>query len=712
MVQSVIIINNSNFNKQNNNGNSFIYKFPKQITFNPMDKIGIQSASLFNTFYNISSKLNNNKMSIVFPCNNPSGGSTAVIQGYIGNSVQFTGEIENPPAFEFSGGTILSSNTSSFNGFVGGAKITFTNAFISNTTLTLVNPNSAPAGISTGMYINGSSVSITSINSTVNGANTYTTYTLSNSSLSPVGSSVSPVNTIFACGAGKNLYATSTGTKVLPLLTNPITTLSSGQIFVRGTGLSPQAIKQTMILTSAATYTLLDSASNIYVPSSQITAGVSSFILTGTSTATVFNGMTFTYWGITYTITQTVVQGTLYTLTLDKFAGVFPSTTLYNVGIPNNSFSILTVSGDPLGNGIYLPNGSVMTLSGAGVNTNVTILGIFSSTGISQGVAGIYKISYNPNTVTGTMTVNDSVTNNNILYVNSLVGTITNGMIFKISGRSITIGNQYSGTSGSVGSYFISTPSGTIPSIYPQQLTASASFSTDITVPIVIPDGYYTADTLNKYLQQVMIGNKIYITDGINAQTSLFYIEITQNTAYYSLQVNIHPLPSSLSSSQALPIGASWTLINDGTKYNPQLIINEGLQEWFGFSSTTSDIYTSYDINKFLYIPKAVTTLNGVDLYYLSDVCPKVNTINSLVLCCNLINSEYSIPSNVFFNIPLNASFGNMIVVNPFDPSLCNVRGGMEQNIEISFFDTNFNPVAIRDIDVTLTLVIQKSDIY
>ena len=467
-----------------------------------------------------------------------------------------------------------------------------------------------------------------------------------------------------------------------------------------------------MILTSAATYTLLDSASNIYVPSSQITAGVSSFILTGTSTATVFNGMTFTYSGITYTITQTVVQGTLYTLTLDKFAGVFPSTTLYNVGIPNNSFSILTVSGDPLGNGIYLPNGSVMTLSGAGVNTNVTILGIFSSTGISQGEAGIYKISYNPNTVTGTMTVNDSVTNNNILYVNSLVGTITNGMIFKISGRSITIGSQISGTSGSVGTYNISTPSATIPSIYPQQLTASASFSTNITVPIVIPDGYYTADTLNKYLQQVMIGNKIYITDGINAQTSLFYIEITQNTAYYSLQVNIHPLPSSLSSSQALPIGASWTLINDGTKYNPQLIINEGLQEWFGFSSTTSDIYTSYDINKFLYIPKAVTTLNGVDLYYLSDVCPKVNTINSLVLCCNLINSEYSIPSNVFFNIPLNASFGNMIVVNPFDPSLCNVRGGMEQNIEISFFDTNFNPVAIRDIDVTLTLVINKSDIY
>lgn len=717
MVQSVIIINNSNFNKQNSNGNSFIYKFPKQITFNPMDKIGIQSASLFNTFYNISSKLNNNKMSIVFPCNNPSGGSTAIFQGYIGNSVQFTGEIENPPNFEINGSTILTDNTTIFTGFVGGTKITFPNSYISNTTLTLVNPNSAPAGITTGMYINGTSVSITSINSTVNGANTYTTYTLSNSTLSPLGSSVSPVNTIFACGAGKNVYFTqsaATGTKLIGNIAVPpaTATVVTGQIFVRGSGLPSQAIKEITVTTSVATYTLLDSASNIYVASGQITAGVSSTTFIGTSTGTIFPGMSFTYWGNTSTIIQSSVQGTLYTLSLDKFTGVFPGTTLNNVGIPNNSFSILTVSGDPIGNGIYLPSGATMTLSGLGVNTNVTILGIFTSIGISVGVAGIYKISYNPNTVTGTMTVNDSVTNNNILYISSLVGTIINGMIFKISGRSITIGNQISGTSGSVGSYFISTPSGTIPSIYPQQLTASSSFSTDITIPFIIPDGYYTADTLNKYLQQVMIGNKIYLTDGVNAQTSLFYIEITQNVAYYSLQVNIHPLPSTLSSSQALPIGASWTLINDGTKYNPQLIINEGLQEWFGFSSTTSDIYTTYDINKFLYIPKAVTTLNGVDLYYLSDQCPKINTINSLVLCCNLINSEYSIPSNVFFNIPLNASFGNMIVINPFDPSLCNVRGGMEQNIEISFFDTSFNPVAIRDIDITLTLVIHKSDIY
>jgi hypothetical protein len=50
--------------------------------------------------------------------------------------------------------------------------------------------------------------------------------------------------------------------------------------------------------------------------------------------------------------------------------------------------------------------------------------------------------------------------------------------------------------------------------------------------------------------------------------------------------------------------------------------------------------------------------------------------------------------------------------VNPFDPSLCNVRGGFESNIEITIFDTDFNPISIRDTDITLTLVIYRSDIY
>jgi hypothetical protein len=210
-----------------------------------------------------------------------------------------------------------------------------------------------------------------------------------------------------------------------------------------------------------------------------------------------------------------------------------------------------------------------------------------------------------------------------------------------------------------------------------------------------------------------MISNNLYLTDGVNGQTSLFYIEIAQNPTFYALQVNIHPLPTTLSSTQSYPTSAQWTLLNNGIKYNPQLILPLEIQSWFGYAPSAQDLNIMYDeYFKDMAIPRTVTSLNGVDLYYLSNVCPKLNSVNSLVLCCNLINSDFSIPSNLFFNIPLSASFGNLITISPFDPSLCNVRGGFESNIEITIFDTDFNPISIRDTDITLTLVIYRSDIY
>ena len=424
--------------------------------------------------------------------------------------------------------------------------------------------------------------------------------------------------------------------------------------------------------------------------------------------------MTFTFNNVVYTITQSSVQGTLYTLSLDKVVGIFPTTSISNVGIPNNSFSILTVSGTPSGNGIYLPSSTAtMTISGVGINSNVQVLDQLSTIGTSSGVAGTYKISYNPNTLPITMIANDGMTNNSVLYISSLAGgSIISGMSFQIGARTIIIGNQITGNTGSVGTYNISTTTGFIPSIYPQQITASSSFSNNITLNFSIPDGYYTADTMNKYLQQMMISNNLYLTDGVNGQTSLFYLEIAQNPAFYALQVNVHPLPTTLSNTQSYPVGAKWTLLNDGTKYNPQLILPVEIQSWFGYSSTIQDFNIGFDAYNNMSIPKSITALNGMDYYYLSTVCPKLNSINSLVLCCNLINSDFSIPSNLFFNIPLSASFGNLITVNPFDPSLCNVRGGYESNIEITIFDTDFNPISIRDTDITLTLVINRSDIY
>jgi len=172
--------------------------------------------------------------------------------------------------------------------------------------------------------------------------------------------------------------------------------------------------------------------------------------------------------------------------------------------------------------GIFL-QGSTMTLSGTGVNSGVTVLDQLSSSGSETGVAGVYKTNYNPNTAVQTMTANDSVTNNANLYVSSITsGTIIPGMIFKIGSQYFNIDSVISS-----GVYGISS-TGQIPSIYPQTITTSLSFSNSIVVNVRIPDGYYTAEALNYYLQNIMIANNCYLTDSTGTGINTYYFEIMQ----------------------------------------------------------------------------------------------------------------------------------------------------------------------------------------
>ena len=127
--ENVLVINSSHFVNGNGN-NKFVYKFQPAFNFSSYDKIGVQSLSIFNSFYNISAALGNNQMTLNFPCFNPNGSSSAVFEGSIGNAVQFEGQISNPINIEINGATI--TQTSTFTGFIGSAKNTGFTGYISN----------------------------------------------------------------------------------------------------------------------------------------------------------------------------------------------------------------------------------------------------------------------------------------------------------------------------------------------------------------------------------------------------------------------------------------------------------------------------------------------------------------------------------------------------------------------------------------------------
>ena len=447
-------------------------------------------------------------------------------------------------------------------------------------------------------------------------------------------------------------------------------------------------------------------------------------MFSGFSDGVIYNGMQFFY-GSTVTITANSLLGSTYTLQLDKIIGVFPSQTISNVGIPQNSFSILTVSGAVNGAGIYLP-GVNMKLAGDGIGSNVFVQSQISSAALLTGVAGVYRISYNPNIQVEQMTANNGVTNNTILYVNSIAsGAIRPGMQFELNGSYITIESVGYVSLAGVGTYNISSPSGSIPSMYPTTISASSSFSTSIDLSITIPDGFYDATSLNYILQNTCIANNLYLTDSTGSGINTYFLEVLQNSTYYGFQINIYPLPQRMPQTLTYPSGAAWTLLNNSNVYTPQLILPPALQKYFGFSSNivsksggkiTIDPSTGY-----MLIPSSTTSLQTsspnsylnnmqsvVSTYtFVSDICPNINWVNSLVMDCNLICSKYnSERSNTFFSIPLSASFGNLITIGPFPPCLCNIYGGNYQSIELSFYDTFGAPINVRDSDATITLVL------
>ena len=145
------------------------------------------------------------------------------------------------------------------------------------------------------------------------------------------------------------------------------------------------------------------------------------------------------------------------------------------------------------------------------------------------------------------------------------------------------ITGQVGTNTGLSGAYNITTPSNVNPSIYPQQISASCSFSNSIALHIIIPDGFYEAQSLNYLIQNTMLANKLYISN--NNSLATFFIEVVQNSTYYGLQLNLYSLPKQLGSGQTLPSGSTGSLLNDpDTTCNPQIILPAALQTWFGFS--------------------------------------------------------------------------------------------------------------------------------
>jgi hypothetical protein len=223
-------------------------------------------------------------------------------------------------------------------------------------------------------------------------------------------------------------------------------------------------------------------------------------------------------------------------------------------------------------------------------------------------------------------------------------------------------------------------------------LTIYWNANTQTTYTLTIPDGYYSAIDLNYQIQQFCILNNLYVTN--SSGNYVYFIEIQQNSVRYALQLNTYYLPTSANATTlgyTKPSGATWSFPTSNSC--PQIKISKGFGALLGLLENTYPLSASTATNQ----------------QFLSTTTPVISPIDSYILTCNLINSPYSIPSNVFFTIPLNGSLGTLITVNPSQIVFNNIAPNVYNTITVQLYDQLFNALTLNDKEMTLTLAILEA---
>lgn len=212
---------------------------------------------------------------------------------------------------------------------------------------------------------------------------------------------------------------------------------------------------------------------------------------------------------------------------------------------------------------------------------------------------------------------------------------------------------------------------------------------------VTIPDGFYTIQTLNSYLQNIFVINKHYLVNSIT-RNNIYFLEFVTNVTAYSCQINAFPLSTSYATSNSwvLPSGASWT-IPTSSKLCQINIGSNPFKDIIGFLS-----------GSFPSLPGTVDT--SIVYSSKSSTCPQVSPVNSLLVSCSLVNSSYGNPNNIIHSFAPNVGFGSMIDVKASEFAYSDIYKSHYTDFTLTFIDQNFQPVQIIDPSMVITLLIRE----
>ena len=210
------------------------------------------------------------------------------------------------------------------------------------------------------------------------------------------------------------------------------------------------------------------------------------------------------------------------------------------------------------------------------------------------------------------------------------------------------------------------------------------TWANNVNYTITIPDGNYSVSELNDYLQYSLVQQKLYLLD--SSGKIVTYVEILSNPTAYGTSLFFYTVPTSAMATTAgltQPSGAPWTFNNNAK--NPKLILTQAFGKLLGFAEGT---YGNGTANLAVY----------------STLTPQMAVVNSLLLRTNLINNEFTNPSDVISAMDLNGSYGDLMVKSVGQILYSNIAANNFYEIVVYFSDQNYNKLSIKDTEVCIHL--------
>ena len=87
------------------------------------------------------------------------------------------------------------------------------------------------------------------------------------------------------------------------------------------------------------------------------------------------------------------------------------------------------------------------------------------------------------------------------------------------------------------------------------------------------------------------------------------------------------------------------------------------------------------------------------------EIVPRLETVEVVLVHCNLVNNNYQQASKVLFTFVPNKQFGQLITITPHSLAMLKTTNAEFSLFEIWFIDQNNKPLEIKD-NVNITLII------